>query len=243
LRNLTLRVDYYNIKIKDAIVGVPRQVILNKCFEEGDQSFCQFIRRRAQGTAVNSVGSLEFIDQAQVNGGAFASEGIDFTLNYVQPLDGVAGLSGSLNLRGTYTRLLTGYIQPNPGDPTRDNFKGEIGAARDRFTTSLGYTGDQLNLTFTGTYIGKSYEDDQLLASYDLGPKDISVPAQFYLDTQATFKASDNYEFYLGVDNLLDNNAPNILSGSGFNTTGTDTAAGIYDVFGRRFYAGARFRF
>ncbi|RYE63684.1 MAG: TonB-dependent receptor, partial [Oxalobacteraceae bacterium] len=56
LRNLTLRVDYYNIKIKDAVVGVPRQVILNKCFEEGDQNFCQFIRRRAAGTAVNSVG-------------------------------------------------------------------------------------------------------------------------------------------------------------------------------------------
>jgi outer membrane receptor protein involved in Fe transport len=76
-----------------------------------------------------------------------------------------------------------------------------------------------------------------------LGPKDVVIPAEFYLDTQISFKAADQYEFYLGVDNLLDNAAPNIYSLSPFNTTGTDTNAGTYDVFGRRFYAGARFRF
>jgi iron complex outermembrane receptor protein len=243
LRNLTLRVDYYNIKIKDAVTSVPRQQLLNGCFTGSNPEYCQFIRRRATATALNSAGTLEFVDAAQVNGGALKSAGIDFTATYIQPLDGFAGIGGSLNFRGTYTRLLTGYVQPTPGSSTKDNFKGEIGAARDRFTTSLGYTGDKFNLNFTGTYIGKSYEDDQQLAAYDLGPKDISVPAEFYLDTQASFKATDSYEFYLGIDNLLDNNAPNILSGSGFNTTGTDTAAGVYDVFGRRFYAGARFRF
>lgn len=243
LRNLTLRVDYYNIKIKDAIVGVPRQFILNKCFQEGDQAFCQFIQRRAQGTAVNSAGSLEFIDQAAVNGGALKSEGIDFTLNYSLPLDGTLGLPGSLNFRGTYTRLLTAYTKPVPGDPTKDNFKGEIGAAKDRFTTTFGYTSSKVDVNFTGTYYGRSYEDDQFLNQFELGPKDISVAPEFYLDMQTRFKASDNYEFYVGVDNLLDNDAPNILSGSPFNTTGTDTNAGVYDVFGRRFYAGARLRF
>ncbi|WP_076071159.1 TonB-dependent receptor plug domain-containing protein [Sphingomonas montana] len=243
LRNLTLRVDYYNIKINDAIVGVPRQFILNKCYQEGDQSFCQFIRRRAQATALNSAGSLEFIDQAAVNGGALASEGIDFTVNYSLPLAETIGLPGAVNFRGTYTRLLKAYTVPVPGDPTRDNFKNEVGAARDRFTTSLGYSSNKVDVNFTGTYYGRSYEDDQLLAAYDLGPKDISVAPEFYLDAQARFKASDHYELYVGVDNMLDNNAPNLLTGTSFNNTGTDTAAGVYDVFGRRFYAGARLRF
>lgn len=243
LRNFSFSVDYYNIKIKDAIVGVPRQFILNKCFEEGDQSFCQFIRRRASATSLNSAGTLEFVDQAQVNGGAFASEGIDFTLRYTQPIEGLAGINGRLNFRANYTRLLKAYTQPVPGDPSRDSFKGEVGAARDRFTTSLGFTNERLDVNFTGTYIGKSYEDDQLLAAYDLGPKDISVPAKFYLDMQTSFKPADHYEFYFGIDNLLDTKAPNLLSGTSFNVTGTDTDAGVYDVFGRRFYAGVRFRF
>lgn len=243
LRNLTLRVDYYNIKIEDAIVGVPRQFILNKCFEEGDQAFCQFIRRRAQATATNSAGSLEFIDQGSVNGGELATEGLDVTLNYQIPMEGTLGLNGAINLRGTYTHVFTAYTRPVPGDPTKDTFNGEIGAAKDRFTASVGFTSDQVDLNFTGTYIGKSYLDDQFLASYDLAPKALSVPAEFYLDMQVQFKASDSYTFYVGADNLLDNKAPNILSNIPGNVTGTDTAAGVYDVFGRRFYAGARFRF
>ncbi|QGN55107.1 TonB-dependent siderophore receptor [Novosphingobium sp. Gsoil 351] len=242
LRNLTLRIDYYNIDIKDAIVGVPRQVILNKCFNEGNQDFCQFIRRRAAATAVNSAGTLEFIDQGSVNGGALKSEGIDFTVNYRQPLDGKFGLPGSLSFNGTYTRLLTAYVQPTPGDPTKDNFKNEIGAAKDRFTATVGYSSEKFDLSFTGTYFGRSNEDDQLLLP-DFAKDAVSVPAQFYLDMQTSFKPTDAFEFYIGVDNLLDNGAPNILSGSGFNTTGTDTSAGTYDVFGRRYYAGVRLRY
>lgn len=242
LRNLTLRVDYYNIKIRDAVTSVPRQLLINGCFQQNNQAYCQFIRRRATATSLNSAGTLEFVDSAAVNGGALKSEGIDFTATYIQPLNSFAGLDGSLNFRGTYTRLLTGYVQPTPGDSTKDNFKGEIGAARDRFTTSIGYSQDNFDLNFTGTYIGKSYEDDQLLLP-DYDPKVIKIPAKFYLDMQSKFKTGDNYEFYFGVDNLLDTRAPNILSGSGFNTTGTDTNAGVYDVFGRRYYAGARFRF
>lgn len=249
LRNLTLRIDYYNIDIKDAIVGVPRQVILNKCFQEGNQDFCQFIRRRATATSLNSAGTLEFIDQGSVNGGALKSEGIDFTVNYRQPLDGKFGLPGALTFSGTYTRLLTAYVKPNPGDPTKDNFKGEIGAAKDRFTSTIGYTSEKFDINFTGTYFGKSYEDDQLLSQFTddnnvpLGPHAVSVPAKFYLDMQTSFKPTDEFEFYFGVDNLLDTKAPNILSGSGFNTTGTDTSAGTYDVYGRRYYAGVRLRY
>ena len=51
------------------------------------------------------------------------------------------------------------------------------------------------------------------------------------------------YEFFFGVDNLLDNDAPNLLSGTTFNTTGSDTAADVYDIFGRRYYTGVRLRF
>jgi outer membrane receptor protein involved in Fe transport len=69
------------------------------------------------------------------------------------------------------------------------------------------------------------------------------VGDEFYLDSQITFTPIRNYEFFAGVDNLLDNDAPKLLSGTTFNNTGSDTAAAVYDVFGRRFYAGARLRF
>ena len=67
--------------------------------------------------------------------------------------------------------------------------------------------------------------------------------SQFYLDSQLTFTPIAKFEFFVGVDNLLDNKAPNLLSGTTFNTTGADTAADVYDIFGRRYYAGARLKF
>jgi hypothetical protein len=33
------------------------------------------------------------------------------------------------------------------------------------------------------------------------------------------------------------------LTGTPFNVTGSDTAADVYDVFGRRYYTGVRLRF
>ena len=72
---------------------------------------------------------------------------------------------------------------------------------------------------------------------------DLAIPSQFYLDSQLTFTPAPKFEFYVGVDNLLDNKAPNLLSGTTFNITGSDTAADVYDIFGRRYYAGARLKF
>jgi outer membrane receptor protein involved in Fe transport len=241
LRNTVLRVDYFNIKIEDAVSAPPRQFILDQCYAQGNPLYCSFIQRRATATAVNSAGTLEFVNAASVNAGRLATEGFDVTLTQRVPLSGV-GLAGAINARVAYTHVLNGYIIPLPG-ADRDNFAGEIGAAKDRFTANVGFTSDRVNVNFTGTYIGRSNEDDLSLASFDLPFDAIKIPAEFYLDTQISFKAADQYEFYLGVDNLLDNAAPNIFSLSPFNTTGTDTNAGTYDVFGRRFYAGARFRF
>ena len=160
-------------------------------------------------------------------------------LNWATPLN-IYG-EGDLALRVAYTHLLEGYVTPIPGAP-QDPFAGEIGSAKDRFTASAVYSFDAIRWSLTGTYIGRSLEDDQI---YEPGePVDtITIPAEFYLDTQINFTASDNFDLYFGIDNLLDNDAPNILSGSIFNVTGTDTAADVYDVFGRRIYAGVRARF
>ena len=52
------------------------------------------------------------------------------------------------------------------------------------------------------------------------------------------------FSFYVGVDNVFDKKPP-FLPGTPFtgSPTGTETAADLYDPFGRRFYAGAQVRF
>ncbi|MBO9518891.1 MAG: TonB-dependent receptor [Porphyrobacter sp.] len=239
LRRLQLSVDYFNIGVDDAIVAPPRNFILQQCYNEGVAEFCDLIDRRAGATPVNSSGSLEFVDAPLVNGGKLKVSGIDAVLNWSAPIGAFDG--DNLGLRVAYTHLVKGYLTPVPG-AAKDAFAGEIGTATDRFTANAVYSVDNVSWSLTGTYIGRSLEDDQI---YDPGdPIDtIKIPAEFYLDTQVRVRASDKFEIFFGIDNVLDNDAPNILSGSSFNSTGTDTAADVYDVFGRRYYTGVRLTF
>lgn len=234
LRNLTITADYYNIEIEDVISGFPRQFTLDQCYNEGNPTFCGLITRRDAGTSTNSAGSIDLINALQVNAAVLKTSGVDVTANWSTGL----GLleNDRLALRAAYTHVIEYDFFSLPTAPA-DPSDGEIGTAKDRFTTNAAYSTNDFRLSFTGTFIGKSFVDDQFN-----GPEFASVPAEFYLDMQATFFASDQLEVYFGVDNLLDNDAPNVLTGVTGNVTGADTAADVYDVFGRRYYGGVRLR-
>ncbi|ASK90094.1 TonB-dependent receptor domain-containing protein [Sphingorhabdus sp. SMR4y] len=235
LGNLTITADYYNIEITDVISGFPRQFSLQQCYDEGNSTFCDLIVRRQAGTAVNSVGSIDLINALQVNAAVLKTSGVDVTASWSTPLGLTAG--DRLSLRGAYTHVIKNDFFSLP-TADADPSAGEIGTAKDRFTANATYSTDDFKVGFTGTFIGKSYEDDQ----FD-GPKAYSVPAYFLLDMNTSFYVTEKFEFYFGVDNLLDKDAPNILTGTPFNVTGSDTAADVYDVFGRRYYTGVRLRF
>jgi outer membrane receptor protein involved in Fe transport len=241
LRNFVLRADYFDINVKNVITAAPRNFTLNQCYALGNQQFCQLITRRPEATSTNSAGSIDLVNAPAINGGQLSTKGLDIVLTYRSELDGL-GLPGSVNARVSYTHLFEGFLIPVPG-ADRDPYAGEVGSADDRFTAQLGWTLDDVSVNFTGTYIDESVEDQDFLTSFGLEPGSIKIPAEFYLDMQARFNVSDNFDFYFGIDNVLDNDAPNILSGATFNVTGTDTAADVYDVFGRRFYFGTTLRF
>jgi outer membrane receptor protein involved in Fe transport len=234
LRNLTITADYYNYEIEDVISGFPRQFTLDQCYRQGNATFCDLITRRPTATSINSAGSIDLINAFSVNAAVLKTSGVDVTAQWFTPI----GLTDNdrLTLRGAYTHIIEYDFFSLP-DAAPDPSDGEIGTAKDRFTANAAYQNDDFRLVFNGTFIGKSFVDDQ----FD-GPRAYSVPAEFYLDMQATFFADDEFEIYFGVDNLLDNDAPNILSGITGNVTGSDTAADVYDVFGRRYYAGVRIR-
>lgn len=240
LRNLTLSVDWFDIKVTDAIVSTPLQFILDQCYGQGEQDFCDFIVRRATPEGANSAGSLDEVNSGASNSGGLRTSGIDVSLAYQQNLDSW-GLAGTLGLNVAYTHLLKGYVIPLPGSD-KDYFAGEVGASKDRFTANLNYAIGSLGVTFTGTYIGKASLDDQLTGAKPGTNKFYEVGSQFYLDTQVRYSVGDNYEFYVGADNLLDNKAP-FIPGTLGGDAGISTLSGVYDVIGRKFYAGAKLKF
>jgi outer membrane receptor protein involved in Fe transport len=236
LKRFSFTVDYFDIKIADAIVSTPRQFILQQCYS-GDASFCQFIKRRPTVAGGNSAGSLAFIDSAVTNSGELATRGVDLTASYA----GNVG-PGALSARVAYTRLLDGYNIPLPG-ADKDYFAGEVGAARDRLVLTLGYKMGPFGITSQTSYIGKSSLDDQFLASnFDLPRDSIQVSSKTYNDFQFTYEWK-KVQMYVGIKNAFDVKPPPIISGLPGDITGTETAADVYDAIGRRYYAGVRMSF
>lgn len=234
LRNLTLTVDYFRVKISDAIVLVDPNFIVNQCYTTGD--LCNFIVRRPATSGPNSAGSLDEVNTQYLNSGGIKTSGIDVTANYVHVFDlGNARLRTTFNV--AYTHLLSGYRQPVVGNAYKDYFEGEVGAAGDRFTVNTSVGTDSVRLTATGTYIGSSWIDDQFN-----GYHAYKVHPEFYLDLQARFFTKDNMEFFVGADNVFDND-PAYFAGTPSASNGMETNTAAYDPLGRRFYAGAKVRF
>jgi outer membrane receptor protein involved in Fe transport len=217
-------------------------LILDQCYQDNLATACALITRNPAQIGAASAGSIKFVNDFSINAASSTRSGIDFVLQDRWGLGAFFGSPLSLNTRIAYTHLLKGFTIPTPG-AAPDRIAGEIGTPKDKFNATLGLDGRQWGVNLTGTYIGKSFEDDQFLAAFGLGPDAISIKPYFYLDGQVRFSPVRKFEFYVGVDNITDTQAPLILSGSPFNTTGSNTDEAVYDVFGRRYYAGVRLHF
>jgi iron complex outermembrane receptor protein len=239
LRNFVVTVDYFNIRIKDAIVQTPLQYVLNQCYEAANNAYCAQITRRPANVGPNTAGSIDQLTTTSLNSGGIKTQGIDTVITWRQNLADI-GLAGTLGLRGSYTHLISGYTVPLP-DADRDYFAGEIGASRDRFTVNGSYDIEGVGLTMTGTWLGQASLDDQLTGARPGTNPLYRVRPQFYLDSQVRFTVNDQFEFYVGGFNLL-NNKPPYLADIGADA-GQDTATSVYDPLGRRYYAGVRLNF
>ena len=247
LRNFSFTADYFNIKVDDAIQSLGRQFILNQCFQEGNLDLCSAITRRPGPAGANSAGSIELINDAQTNTGGLKTEGLDFTMSYRQNLENW-GLAGNLNMRLAWTHLLEAFSIPVTGQP-KDSFKGEIGAPKDRVFGTVAYTLGGFTGVLRGNYNGPQYLNDSFQANFSdangdpFDKKFFRVGSVITLDSQIRFATGDHYEFYVGVDNLTDEQGPLIPTGLSGGGTGVETNASIFDPIGRRYYAGATLKF
>jgi outer membrane receptor protein involved in Fe transport len=247
LRNLTLTVDYYNIKLDDAIARTSRDFILQQCYLNNDPEFCSLISRRSIASGPYSAGSIQQVDSALINSGGLSTEGVDATFSYRQNLQDW-GMGGTASLSVSYTHLIRQGGTPLNG-AAFDRTDGEINNPADRGQIVFAYDIDDFGISFNGQYIGASYLDDQyrarfLLADGSLPDKKLfRVDSKFYLDTQIRYNIGKTYQWYFGVNNLLNTQPAPVITGLTGSVTGTETAAGTYDPIGRRFYTGVRLNF
>lgn len=239
LRNFTFTVDYFDIKLEDAINRLAAATVLNKCYVNGLADFCQFITRRQQPSGAFSVGSVEQVVRGLINSGGSFARGLDFTFSYSHDLVGGIG-----SIQGSWTHLLKQGVVQLTGD-AYDNTMGEMGTPRDTGNLTLNWDNDTVGFTLFNRYIGKQmfdYENYQTtfrLADGSLPSKKyFTVGSKIYTDAQVRFKGIENFEIFAGINNLFNVDAPPLWSG-----TPNGSPNSVWDIIGRRYYAGVRAKF
>ena len=239
LSRFTFTLDYFTIKIADAIVSTDRQYALDQCYNQNNQAFCSFIVRRPAATGNLSSGSIQYSNIGATNSGGFGTEGVDVTASWSDKVG-----PGNLSARLAWTWLRQLWQKATP-EAERNNDVGEVTAAntnapRNRAGLNLAYKWHDIGVNWTATYTGPVALDDQFLKSLSIAPGTVGVGSRTYNDFQFTYDVKKYLQLYLGIDNAFNAKAPPIISGLPGDVTGTETDSSTYDAIGRRYYLGLR---
>lgn len=228
---LSMSVDYYDVKIKGAIIPATPQSIIDFCFQ-GDTALCGLITRE------NNI--IIQVRTPTLNVAQFRASGWDIEASYSFEVG-----RGRANIRALAT-IVDQFTETNAGLTL--NRAGELGPTNGvpdlRITTSATYKLDDFTMFLQGRYIGAGRYNKSWTTAL-LSEADNSVPGIFYADLTLTYdlnlKATKNTQLFLTVNNLLDRDPPIVPTGSAAYPRATNP--NIYDVVGRYFTFGVRATF
>lgn len=224
--------DYFDIKVEDAIGIVAAETTLDLCLDTGDAQFCDLINRGPE------TGSLwlgqDNIIATNVNIGFEQRSGFDLNSSYTIRFDNDFGKL-KFNLVGTYfTKFDTQPVVGLRVYECAGYWGGVCGAPNPEWQHNLRATwenNDGLAVSANWRYLG---ETQQL----DSGPQDID--AENYLDLTARYRWGDNTTISVGVNNVLENDPPYLTGAPGSNG---NTYPGYFDALGRYVFASISYQF
>ena len=251
---LSASVDFYNIKIKDAIDQVGAQTIVDNCFA-GQTDFCAAITRGLE----NGVDVIKQIDIAPFNFAKNISRGLDFELSYRTSLEALdMGWEGDLAFRFLATHFIKDFEDNGIDAPQQHAGENAGDGPPDWvYRATLSYSNDPLTVTLTGRGVSSGVIDNDFIQCTALCPTSTStnrtindqhVAGVFYLDTAVSYDLYNvgedgiDMQLFLNVRNIANKAPPVVGSGPGgvaFSSAPTNFT--LYDGIGRTFRAGVRF--
>jgi iron complex outermembrane recepter protein len=252
-RNLRLSIDYYNIKVDDAIGPQSVDVAQRQCFDPAfnptfdvNNQYCDGINR------VANDGALGNIRLTYYNNGRFETSGIDTQIDWAVPVG-----PGQFTLNAIFSYLDSLKSAELENDPLLE-YAGTLGPTQNelnagafewKMLTTFGYSIDRWNVSLqwqhlpsikSATYPANHATTIEGAPSYDL------------LALMGSFAIMKDVVVRFGVENLFDeeppllevNSAPPpfLLAGGTFGGANSSQPA-LYDFIGRRFYLAATVKF
>jgi len=241
---LRLSVDYYDIKLDNAVSQLGAQVIVDGCEKSHIANLCNLITY--DGGAISSV-----INQ-NINLGSLITRGWDVEALYTLPV-GLWG--GQISLRGLATivdDLITVSATPTvdragmngspvsqPSGMPRYIINGYLTFSSDRVTTQVQVRHISGGV-YNSTFVGPGQDGYDPLATNSIS--DNHIGAWTYVNLNASVnvwkRGDQKLEIFGAINNLFDKDPP-VDAPSSFGPTNNV----LYDVVGRSYRIGARVKF
>lgn len=225
---LRASIDYYDIKIRDGIGQLGAQDTVNGC-AAGNTELCGLVTRNASNL-VNAVTST------QVNLARQSTRGIDLEMLYTHPVG-----AGTISLRALATYVDRLILVSNI-DRAGQVGLGSNGVPHWKANASITYENGPVTIFLQDRFVGGGKYDITFVEGVDIN--DNSISGRNYVDLSLQLKVLDNarqrVQIFFNVRNLLNQDPPH--APSTFQTP-SQTNAVFYDVIGRQFQTGVRFKF
>ena len=258
LPGFAVSLDYYDIRIKDAIQSVAGVTLVNQCFT-GNTVLCSQITRSATGTLINGLTPITNIVVQPVNIAQQIARGLDFEASYRRSV-----YRGNLTLRVLATRFLKNYTDNGINAPTDTvGQNGTIGAnaaatgsgvsslPKWRYLASIAYDRGPLALSLTARgFSAGAIQTAYIECSSGCPTSTVDhmtidnnrLPGAIYFDTSVTVKLPHDVQAFLAVDNVANKDPAQTPYGPTLGGAPLPINGGLYDTLGRTFRAGVRFK-
>jgi outer membrane receptor protein involved in Fe transport len=257
---LALTIDYFDIKVANAIQAFGADAILNSCTTDRNPLACGLIHRNPVNGSL-WLTSDGFVTDLPTNIGSLQTRGIDINASYATEIGKLGNFSFSLV--GTYLNsfkvdngLTEIYDCVGLYGPTCSNRLGTPSAPspkwRHKFRVSYAAPSG-IGLSFQWRYFGPVGLDLFDKNTSLNGPNDAfsrHLASQSYFDLSGSVKIADKFTMRIGVNNLFDRQPPLTTSGRPDGTRSTCTSGcngntypAVYDALGRYIFAGVTLDF
>jgi outer membrane receptor protein involved in Fe transport len=243
LPDFSASLDYYDISIQGAIGSLSGQLIVNLC--QTNPAYCDFLTRLPP-----PANSLVSVEARSLNQSSLDTSGVDFEANYRFDLDQVwSSAPGSIRLRGFLS-----YLEELK---TTDMFGAAVDAAGVNGGEAAGtptwqgslvvtYDAEPWSVTVQERFLSGGLYSNIYTSGTDANSLDYNhVDGARYTDLtiRRQFRARNtDFEAYATVNNLFDSDPPPAPSRVGAPTTILQANPTLYDIMGRYFTVGLRFR-
>lgn len=234
LNNFSMSIDYFRIRIDNAVNVFQTQDVLNNCVDNAttDNPFCAAITRDAAGNLIN-------VTSNNINVSRLDREGLEFDVRYARELG-----PGLLNMDFAATKMMTNDTIVAPGTATFGRVidqNGEIGYPKWKGRLGANYDLNPFGVSATVTWLSNMIRDNQPSLPED-NRASAGTGNHIIVNTQADYNVTSKIRVYLGIDNLFDKLPPPLPDTRGGGGS-SFPQAGIFPSTGRYFYGGVSLGF